>query len=184
MDEIGDLPLSTQVKLLRVLQEKEIEKVGDHRSVTIDVRILSATNKDLKILMEEGQFRDDLFYRIGVIPIYLPPLRERHEDIPLLIDAFISRIRLKTQKPIKGMDRAALDLLAGHDWPGNVRELINVIEYAFVLCSGDEIKPEHLPANLTGSPRSVSGRQPKSRLQVSNDDRVRLLSGIKKERGE
>jgi len=168
---------------LRVLQEKEIEKVGDHKPVTIDVRVLSATNKDLKMLMEEGQFRDDLFYRIGVIPIYLPPLRERHEDIALLIDAFISRIRLKTQKPIKGMAREALDLLAGHDWPGNVRELINVIEYAFVLCSGDEIKPEHLPANLTGNPRSLSGKQPNSRLQISSDDRARLLEALKRTGG-
>ena len=183
LDEIGDLPLSTQVKLLRVLQEKEIEKVGDHKPITVDVRVLSATNKDLKTLMDEGQFRDDLFYRIGVIPIYLPPLRERYEDIPLLIDAFISRIRLKTQKPIKGMAREALDLLAGHDWPGNVRELINVIEYAFVLCSGDEIKPEHLPANLTGSLRSLSGKQPNSRLQVSSDDRARLLEAFKRTGG-
>lgn len=183
MDEIGDLPLSTQVKLLRVLQEKEIEKVGDHRPITVDARVLSATNKDLKMLMEEGQFRDDLYYRIGVIPIYLPPLRERREDIPLLIDAFISRIRLKTQKPINGMARKALVLLESYDWPGNVRELINVIEYAFVLCSGDEIKPEHLPANLTGSLRSLSGKQPNLRLQVSSDDRVRLLEALKRTGG-
>ncbi len=183
LDEIGDLPLSTQVKLLRVLQEKEIEKVGDHRPITIDVRVLSATNKDLKMLMEEGQFRDDLFYRIGVIPIYLPPLRERHEDIPLLIDTFIHRIHLKTQKPIRGMDKNALELLCKYDWPGNVRELINVIEYAFVLCTGDEIKPEHLPANLTGSPRSLSGKQPNSRLQVSSDDRARLLEALKRTGG-
>ncbi len=164
---------------MRVLQEKEIEKVGDHRPITVDARVLSATNKDLKMLMEEGQFRDDLYYRIGVIPIYLPPLRERREDIPLLIDAFISRIRLKTQKPINGMARKALVLLESYDWPGNVRELINVIEYAFVLCSGDEIKPEHLPANLTGSLRSLSGKQPNLRLQVSSDDRVRLLEALK-----
>ena len=168
---------------MRVLQEKEIEKVGDHRPITVDARVLSATNKDLKMLMEEGQFRDDLYYRIGVIPIYLPPLRERREDIPLLIDAFISRIRLKTQKPINGMARKALVLLESYDWPGNVRELINVIEYAFVLCSGDEIKPEHLPANLTGSLRSLSGKQPNLRLQVSSDDRVRLLEALKRTGG-
>jgi len=183
LDEIGDLPLSTQVKLLRVLQEKEIEKVGDHRPITVDVRVLSATNKDLKTLMEEGQFRDDLFYRIGVIPIYLPPLKERREDVPLLIDTFIHRIHLKTQKPIRGMDKNALELLCKYDWPGNVRELINVIEYAFVLCTGDEIKPEHLPANLTGGPRSLSGKQPNSRLQISTDDRVRLLEALKRTGG-
>ena len=104
LDEIGDIPLSTQVKLLRVLQEQEIEKVGDHKPLSIDVRIITATNKDLKKLMEEGRFREDLYYRVGVIPIYLPPLRERREDIPLLIDAFISRIRLKSPKNITAMN--------------------------------------------------------------------------------
>ncbi|MFA9434944.1 MAG: sigma-54 interaction domain-containing protein, partial [Deltaproteobacteria bacterium] len=119
LDEIGDLPLSTQVKLLRVLQEKEIEKVGDHRPLSIDVRILAATNQDLSTLMEEGRFREDLYYRIGVIPIHLPPLRERREDVPLLIEAFINRIHLKADKPISGMSREALDLLFSYDWPGN-----------------------------------------------------------------
>ena len=183
LDEIGDLPLSTQAKLLRVLQEKEIEKVGDNRPVTVDTRILSATNKDLNRLMEEGCFRDDLYYRIGVIPIYLPPLRERREDIPLLVDAFVNRIRLKTRKPIKSIDKTALRLLASYDWPGNVRELINVLEYAFVLCSGDEIKSEHLPANLTGSPRSLSGRQSNSRTQSSSDEKPRLLGALKRTGG-
>ena len=183
LDEIGDLPLSTQAKLLRVLQEKEIEKVGDNRPVTVDTRILSATNKDLNRLMEEGCFRDDLYYRIGVIPIYLPPLRERREDIPLLVDAFVNRIRLKTRKPIKSIDKTALRLLASYDWPGNVRELINVLEYAFVLCSGDEIKSEHLPANLTGSPRSLSGRQSNSRTQSSSDEKPRLLEALKRTGG-
>jgi len=183
LDEIGDLPLSTQAKLLRVLQEKEIEKVGDNRPFTVDTRILSATNKDLNRLMEEGCFRDDLYYRIGVIPIYLPPLRERREDIPLLVDAFVNRIRLKTRKPIKSIDKTALRLLASYDWPGNVRELINVLEYAFVLCSGDEIKSEHLPANLTGSPRSLSGRQSNSRTQSSSDEKPRLLEALKRTGG-
>jgi len=183
LDEIGDLPLSTQAKLLRVLQEKEIEKVGDNRPVTVDTRILSATNKDLNRLMEEGCFRDDLYYRIGVIPIYLPPLRERREDIPLLVDAFVNRIRLKTRKPIKSIDKTALRLLASYDWPGDVRELINVLEYAFVLCSGDEIKSEHLPANLTGSPRSLSGRQSNSRTQSSSDEKPRLLEALKRTGG-
>ena len=183
LDEIGDLPLSTQAKLLRVLQEKEIEKVGDNRPVTVDTRILSATNKDLNRLMEEGCFRDDLYYRIGVIPIYLPPLRERREDIPLLVDAFVNRIRLKTRKPIKSIDKTALRLLASYDWPGNVRELINVLEYAFVLCSGDEIKSEHLPANLTGRPRSLSGRQSNSRTQSSSDEKPRLLEALKRTGG-
>ncbi|MBC8419242.1 MAG: sigma 54-interacting transcriptional regulator [Desulfobacterales bacterium] len=148
LDEIGDLPLSTQVKLLRVLQEKEIEKVGDYKPVPIDVRVVAATNRDLNRLMKEGQFRDDLYYRIGVIPIYLPALRDRIEDIPILVDAFVHRIQVKTGKPIRGMDKSALEMLMRHEWPGNVRELINVIEYAFVLCSKGDIRLEHLPRSL------------------------------------
>jgi len=159
LDEIGDLPLSTQVKLLRVLQEKEIEKVGDQRPVSIDVRILAATNKDLNILMEEGRFREDLYYRIGVIPVQLPPLRDRREDIPLLIDHFVNRMRLKTDKSISGMDKEALDLLVRYDWHGNARELINVIEYAFVLCQEGEVTLEHLPEQIRLGP----ARRPKTR---------------------
>ena len=151
LDEIGDLPLSTQVKLLRVLQEKEIEKVGDYKPVPIDVRVVAATNRDLNRLMKEGQFRDDLYYRIGVIPIYLPALRDRIEDIPILVDAFVHRIQVKTRKPIRGMDKSALEMLMRHEWPGNVRELINVIEYAFVLCAEGDIRLEHLPGSLKGT---------------------------------
>jgi transcriptional regulator with PAS, ATPase and Fis domain len=178
LDEIGDLPLATQVKLLRVLQEKEIEKVGDHRPITIDVRILAATNKDLYRLMEEGHFREDLYYRIGVIPIILPPLQERREDIPLLVETFINRIRLKTDKPISGMSREALDVLFGYDWPGNVRELINVIEYSFVLCHEGEIMPHHLPAKVTGTRPSVSPRRRAVKKQSDDVERKRILDAL------
>jgi len=154
LDEIGDIPLSVQVKLLRVLQEGEIEKVGDNEPVSIDARIISATNKNLMELTKDGRFREDLYYRIGVIPIYLPSLRERREDIALLVSAFINRARLKTEKPVFGMNDEALEQLNRYAWPGNVRELINVIEYAFVLCHSDEIRPEHLPRQLTDSPLS------------------------------
>jgi two-component system response regulator HydG len=183
LDEIGDLPLSTQVKLLRVLQEKEIEKVGDHKPIQVDVRILSATNRDLTKLMEEERFRDDLYYRIGVIPIYLPPLRERPEDIPLLIDAFIQRIHLKTRKPIRGMSKDALELLSGYDWPGNVRELINVIEYAFVLCTGKEILASHLPVTITGRSQSFYGGKPRKPSQRDSDDRETLLEVLRRTHG-
>ena len=178
LDEIGDLPLSTQVKLLRVLQEKEIEKVGDHRPISIDVRILAATNQDLSILMEEGRFREDLYYRIGVIPIHLPPLRERREDVPLLIEAFINRIHLKADKPISGMSREALDLLFSYDWPGNVRELINVIEYSFVLCHEGEIMPNHLPARVTGTQPSVTPRRRAVKKQNDEAERKRILEAL------
>ncbi|MBW2117122.1 MAG: sigma 54-interacting transcriptional regulator [Deltaproteobacteria bacterium] len=182
LDEIGDLPLSTQVKMLRVLQEKEIEKVGDHHPVAIDVRVLAATNKDLKRLMEEGRFRDDLYYRIGVIPLYLPPLRERREDIPLLIDTFINRIRIKSRKQISGINKEALELLTGYDWPGNVRELINVIEYAFVLCGGGEIMPQHIPGTLTGRPQPLSAKQ-SARSNNMGDEKERLLEALKRSGG-
>ena len=180
LDEIGDLPLSTQVKLLRVLQEKEIEKVGDHHPITINVRILAATNKDLNLLMEEGRFRDDLYYRIGVIPIHLPPLRERQEDIPLLVEAFINRIRLKTDKPISAMSKEALDLLINYDWPGNIRELLNIIEYAFVLCQEGEIMPRHLPEQLSLKP-SPRTPLPQAEYQLSAaGQRERIIAALAK----
>jgi two-component system response regulator HydG len=178
LDEIGDLPLSTQVKLLRVLQEKEIEKVGDHRPVKIDVRILAATNKDLNRLMEEGRFRQDLYYRIGVIPIILPPLQERREDIPLMVETFINRIRLKTDKPISGMSKEALDLLFHYDWPGNVRELINVIEYSFVLCHQGEIMPNHLPARVTGEHPRVTPKRMAAQRPSGDEEKKRILEAL------
>ena len=158
LDEIGDMPLATQAKLLRVFQEKIIEKVGDHRAMPVDVRVISATNKDLGQLMASGTFREDLYYRIGVIPIYLPPLRQRTEDIPLLVENFIERARLKTKKAIQGVSKEALDYLMNHPWPGNIRELINVIDYTFVVCPEGTILPEHLPVSITQGRPQLSGR--------------------------
>jgi PAS domain S-box-containing protein len=149
LDEIGDLSLATQAKLLRVLQEKVIEKVGDQKPLPVDVRVITATNKDLLQLMAERKFREDLYYRINVIPIHLPPLRERREDIPLLTEAFTERARLKTRKAVTGISKEALEMLLRYDWPGNVRELLNSIEYAFVLCQEGNILPEHLPLQVT-----------------------------------
>ncbi|MEJ2671774.1 MAG: sigma 54-interacting transcriptional regulator [Deltaproteobacteria bacterium] len=146
LDEVGDLPMATQIKLLRVLQEKVIERVGEQRPIPVDVRVITATNQDLHQLRVQNLFRDDLFYRINVIPIHLPPLRDRREDIPLLVEAFIERTRLKTRKLITGISKEALEKLLAYPWPGNVRELINVIHYAFVLCHEKNIQPEHLPA--------------------------------------
>lgn len=152
LDEIGDLPISTQTKLLRVLQEHEIERVGDHQPVPIDVRLISTTNQDLNQLMEEGKFRNDFYYRINAIPVIIPPMRQRMEDLPQLIQTFLERGRLKNNKEINALSTDALDLLFSYHWPGNVRELINVIDYSFVICPGGEITPAHLPAmfrNLT-----------------------------------
>jgi len=169
LDEIGDLPLTTQTKLLRVLQEKEFERVGDNRPITTDVRILAATNKDLTRLMQEGLFREDLYYRINVIPIYLPPLRDRLDDIPLLTDTFIHKMSLKTEKTITGIAKEALDVFMHHNWPGNIRELINVIEYAFVLCPQGEISISHLPAQLLGHhPMHAQTSTPRPRSPAAN----------------
>jgi PAS domain S-box-containing protein len=180
LDEIGDLPLQTQAKLLRVLQEKVIEKVGDHRPVPVDVRIITATHQDLSVLMEQGRFREDLFFRINVIPIHLPPLRERREDIPLLVEHFLERSAAKTQKPITGLSRGALELCWRYAWPGNVRELMNVIDYAFVLCPGGAILPEPLPVQITGrSPVPSRPRRPETgssgSQRVSREELIQAL---------
>ena len=145
LDEIGDMPLATQVKLLRVLEEKVIERVGDNQPIPIDVRIISATNKDLMKMVREGTFREDFFYRINVIPINIPAVRERSGDIPLLAESFFRHLLLKTDKKIKGIGNRAMDLLMQYDWPGNVRELRSTFEYAFVTCRGESICPEDLP---------------------------------------
>jgi len=145
LDEIGDLPLSTQVKMLRVLEEKVVERVGDNRSIHVDVKIISATNRNLKQLVDQGVFREDLFYRINVIPIMVPSLKERVGDIPLLADSFFHRIQLKNDKKIMGISNEAMELLMSYAWPGNVRELKSAFEYAFVTCQESMIQPHHLP---------------------------------------
>jgi transcriptional regulator with PAS, ATPase and Fis domain len=148
LDEIGDLPLSTQIKLLRVLEEKVVERVGDNRSVTVDVRVISATNRDLPGLIAKGAFREDFFYRINVIPINVPPLRERIEDIPLLARSFFNKIQLKSGKQINGISNETMELLMRYPWPGNIRELKSAFEFAFVSCSQGMIEPQHLPQNI------------------------------------
>lgn len=162
LDEIGDLPLSTQVKLLRVLEEKVVERVGDHRPITIDTRIISATNRDLPELIARGHFREDFYYRINVIPIHVPPLRERVEDIPLLARSFFNRILLKSNKQIQGVSNAALETLMAYNWPGNVRELKSAFEFAFVSCQGEIILPENMPRHISAgsSPDSASTTVP------------------------
>jgi two-component system response regulator HydG len=179
LDEIGDLPLATQTKLLRVLQEKEFERVGDNRPIATDVRILAATNKDLNRLMEEDRFREDLYYRINVIPIYLPPLRDRREDIPLLTDSFIHRMKLKTDKAISGISKNGLEVFMQYSWPGNIRELLNVIEYAFVLCPRGEISVSHLPAQLLGHhPLHVQQAQKTRGKSSKVDERQELIKAL------
>ncbi len=148
LDEVGDMSPALQVKLLRVLQEKEYEPLGANIPRKTDVRIIAATHKDLSRLVKEGKFRDDLFYRLHVVKIDLPPLRERREDIPLLIDAFIQKFNAKMGREIEGLSEEALRLLLRYDYPGNVRELENIIEHAFVLCRGNRIDLDCLPKEL------------------------------------
>ncbi len=148
LDEIGDISPFIQVKLLRVLQEREIERVGESRKQKIDIRIVAATNKDLYQLVRTGEFRQDLYYRLKVFPIDVPPLRHRKEDIPLLASHFIVQQNKKTDKQIQGLSQTALRLFMDHSWPGNVRELENAIEHAFVLCNEKEIDIFDLPVEL------------------------------------
>ncbi|HQO14843.1 MAG TPA: sigma 54-interacting transcriptional regulator [Smithellaceae bacterium] len=148
LDEIGEITPSMQVKLLRVLQEKTYEPLGATQSVEHNVRIIAATNKDLDVLVREGSFREDLYYRINVFKIILPPLRERMEDIPLLIDHFIERFNVLQKKSIQGVSEEAMSVLMSYSYPGNIRELANIIERAFILCKTGLIEKKHLPESL------------------------------------
>jgi two-component system response regulator AtoC len=148
LDEIGELPLPLQVKLLRVLQENEIRMIGDSKSMKIDVRVIAATAKDLEAEVKKGTFREDLFYRLNVLSIKIPPLRERSEDIPLLCEHFIKRFNSRLEKNIKGIAPAAMTHLLKYNWPGNVRELENAIERAAVMAENSLLLPEHFPQEI------------------------------------
>ncbi|HMH54983.1 MAG TPA: sigma-54 dependent transcriptional regulator, partial [Gemmatimonadales bacterium] len=137
LDEIGDLPPETQIALLRVLQEREIERVGSSHPITVDVRVLAATNRDLDALAATGTFRQDLYFRLNVFPIRIPPLRDRVDDIPVLVEYLVERYARSTGKSIRHIKKRTLELLQAYEWPGNVRELQNVIERAVVLCEGE-----------------------------------------------
>jgi transcriptional regulator with PAS, ATPase and Fis domain len=180
LDEIGDVPPSIQVKLLRSLETKQIERVGDHRSIKVDVRIISATNKNLEQLASEGKFREDFFFRINVIPIHLPPLRARLEDLPLLTEHFIRKLRERSGKDVSGLTAEAMDLFMNHHWPGNVRELRSVLEYAFVIAERGLIHPDHLPMKMT-SPES--GYQANGPEASQPDEKNALINALMKCRG-
>jgi DNA-binding NtrC family response regulator len=159
-DEISNISLNIQAKLLRVFQEREVTRIGSTRPIKVDARILAATNENLAQGVRAGTFREDLFYRLNVVPIHLPPLRERKEDIPLLVSHFLQKYNKKTKRNIEGISPRALKMLTGHDWPGNIRELENTIERAVVLSRGNEIDPEDLICHGIGAGASqfnVSG---------------------------
>ena len=148
LDEIGEVNLATQVKLLRVLQEHKFERVGGEKSVEVDVRVVAATNRNLEDEVKSGRFREDLFYRLNVVRIEMPSLRERMDDIPLLMHAFLREFNIENKKNIKGFDKASKAAMIKYNWPGNIRELKNAVESAVVMCTGDEIKMEDLPRAL------------------------------------
>jgi PAS domain S-box-containing protein len=150
-DEIGELPLSTQVKLLRLLQQREYEPLGSAKPVKADIRIVAATNKDLREHVSQGKFRDDLYFRLAVVKFDLPPLCQRREDIPYLVDHFIKQNNARREKNILSVSPEVMDILMRHDFPGNIRELENIIEYAFVICRGSIIQTEHLPTEFIKS---------------------------------
>jgi Nif-specific regulatory protein len=160
LDEIGDISPATQVKLLRVLQEREFERVGGHTPIRADVRILTATSRNLEEMIEQEKFRADLYYRLNVFPIYAPPLRERKTDLLLLADHFIEKYAKLNQKPVRRISTAAIDLLMSYHWPGNVRELENCIERSVLLSPGKSIEANHLPPTLQkkdASEKSAAG---------------------------
>jgi len=148
LDEIGEIPIEMQVKLLRVLQESEFERVGGIKTIKVDVRLVTATNRDLLHEIEQGGFREDLFYRLNVVPIHIPPLRERREDIPLLVEHFITKFNERLKKQITGISAAAIACLTAYEWPGNIRELENLMERTMLFCDGPEIQARELPPEI------------------------------------
>jgi len=183
LDEIGSMGQDVQVKLLRVLQEKEFERVGGHKTIKSDVRVIAATNKNLEHAMEEETFRGDLYYRLNVFPIYMPPLRERKTDILLLADYFLEEYALENNKEIRRFSTPAIDMLANYHWPGNVRELENCIERAVLLCEEGVIHSYHLPPTL--QTRSESDTLPALSLEdaLAHLEREMLIDALKNTRG-
>lgn len=170
LDEIGEMPLALQVKLLRILQSHEYSPVGDTRTLKADVRIVAATNIDLEKAVAAGTFREDLYYRLNVIHLDVPPLRDRAEDVPLLVQHFLNKARTKTGRKVGSVSRAAAQLLATYDWPGNVRELENTIERAVLLAAGDRIEPQDLPTRVRGlgSERRAAPQLPDAGIDLRN----------------
>jgi len=175
LDEIGDLPMDTQVALLRVLQEREFERVGSNQPISIDVRVLAATNRDLQAAVAAGTFREDLFYRLNVFPIRIPPLRERKDDIPLLVEYLVERYAKKTRKTFLHIKKTTLALFQAYDWPGNIRELQNVVERAVILCDGDTFSVDE--TWLQGKGTQAKGTPPSARILPSPG----MLAEVEKE---
>ena len=180
LDEVGELPPDTQVMLLRVLQERMFERVGGSQIVTTNVRVLAATNRDLHGAVEAGTFRQDLFYRLNVFPIQVPPLRERIEDIPLLVEYFTGRYASKAGKKIRTVKKKTMELFKAYDWPGNIRELQNVVERAVILCDGDTLEVDE--TWLREFPRTRVGSGTLGRISTLKEKEI-IESALKDSRG-
>jgi Nif-specific regulatory protein len=178
LDELGDIPASTQVKLLRVLQEREIERIGSASPIKVDVRILCATNRNLEDQMEKGDFREDLYYRINVFPIFIPPLRERINDIPVLVDYFIDKFNARHGKSIKRITAMAIDTLMVYHWPGNIRELENCIERACILSTDQVIRTHNLPPTLQTATSSKTGLTGSLEVIIGNLEKQIIMDAL------
>ena len=183
LDEIGDMAMATQAKILRVLQEGAFERVGGDKTIKVDVRIVSASHKDLEKLVAVGSFRQDLFYRLNVVPVILPPLRERKEDIPPLAEYFLKQFAAKNRKAIQGFHPASLASLVRHDWPGNIRELQNAVERAVILCLGELIMPSDLPRNVFASQEKAAMPEIKTGTTIRDMERELIHSTLRQTGG-
>ncbi len=183
LDEIGDINLSTQVKLLRVLQEREFERVGGTESIKANVRLIAATNKDLEKAIAAGTFREDLYYRLNVFTLFVPPLRERKPDLLLLVDHFLEKFAREHKRNIKRISTPAIDMLASYHWPGNVRELENTLERAVLMCDGEVVHGHHLPPSLQTAEASGTITRVSLRDAVGAYEKDLLQDALKTTRG-
>jgi len=183
LDEIGELNLSTQIKLLRVLQEREFERLGSSETIRSNIRLVAATNKDLEKAIAAGEFREDLYYRLNVFAIYVPPLRERKPDITLLADYFVEKFSREHGKSVKRISTPAIDMLASYHWPGNVRELANAIERAVVICEGQVLHSHHLPPTLQTAEASGTAQTSSFADSIAAFEKDAMLDALKSARG-
>jgi len=181
LDEVGELPKDMQVKLLRVIQEQEFERVGGLHTIKVDVRLITATNRNLLEDVKEGRFREDLYYRLNVIPAHLPPLRERREDIPVLIDYFIEKFNRKLDRSVKRVDEPVMSLLVRYRWPGNIRELENLVERMILMAGGDTIALDDLPADLKTTIELDKSAQPDTRERPFKDIMKTHMEDVEKQ---
>jgi two-component system, NtrC family, response regulator AtoC len=177
LDEIGELSVYLQAKLLRVLEDQTIRRIGGVKDIGVDIRVIAASNRDLEQGVRDGTFRQDLFYRLSIIPIFIPPLRHRKEDIPPLVEFFIERYNFRFRKALKGITQETRDLLLQYDWPGNVRELKNAVERAMILEETEYIRPTYLPIQLTGQAKGHDVPMPSNVSDVQGTDTPVMVAG-------